>query len=59
LPPPPEKGDKLVSSENDAAKEFSKRLNWFGRLGFAPQDQNFVGFYLDTGLVYEGLNPIA
>jgi porin len=32
-------------------------LGWFGRVGFTPQTQNFVGFYFDTGLVYTGLLP--
>ena len=51
------KDDKSVSSNKDAAKESDKGLNWFGRLGFAPQDQNFIGFYFDTGLTYKGLIP--
>jgi porin len=41
----------------DAAKESGTGLNWFGRLGFAPQDQNFIAFYFDTGLTYKGLIP--
>lgn len=41
----------------DGAEESGKGLNWFGRLGFAPQDQNFIGFYFDTGLTYKGLFP--
>ena len=49
--------DKMVSSNKDAAKEAGKGLNWFGRLGFAPQDQNFIGFYFDTGLTYKGIIP--
>jgi porin len=32
-------------------------LGWFCRLGFEPQDRNFVGFYFDTGLAYKGLVP--
>jgi porin len=52
-----EKDDKTVSSNKDAAKGSGKGLNWFGRLGFAPQDQNFIGFYFDTGLTYKGLIP--
>ena len=32
-------------------------LGWFGRVSFAPQDRNTIGFYFDTGLVYTGLIP--
>jgi porin len=32
-------------------------LNWFARVGFEPKDQNFIGFYFDTGLTYKGLIP--
>lgn len=35
----------------------SQGLGAFGRIGFTPQDRNFVGFYFDTGLVYTGLIP--
>ncbi len=30
-------------------------LGWFGRVAVNPQDRNFIGFYLDTGLTYKGL----
>ena len=32
-------------------------LGWFGRMGFGPQDRNFLGFYSDAGLTYKGLIP--
>jgi Carbohydrate-selective porin len=32
-------------------------LGWFGRISFDPQDRNFIGFYVDTGLVYTGPIP--
>ncbi len=32
-------------------------LGWFGRLGFAPADRNFISFYFDTGITYKGLIP--
>ncbi|MFA7345626.1 MAG: carbohydrate porin [Terrimicrobiaceae bacterium] len=32
-------------------------LGWFGRVGFAPADRNFINFYFDTGLSYKGLVP--
>ena len=51
------KDDKMVSNNKEAGKESGKGLNWFGRLGFAPQDRNFIGFYFDTGLTYKGLIP--
>jgi porin len=51
------KDDKMVSNKKDAAKKSGKGLNWFGRVGFEPQDQNFIGFYFDTGLTYKGLIP--
>jgi len=35
----------------------SQGLGWFGRVAVSPQDRNFVGFYFDTGLTYQGLVP--
>lgn len=32
-------------------------LRWFGRMSFAPQDRNVLGFYFDTGFTYTGLIP--
>ena len=32
-------------------------LGWFGRIAFGPQDRNFVGFYVESGLVYTGAIP--
>ncbi len=32
-------------------------LNAFARVGFTPQDRNFIGFYFDTGFAYTGLIP--
>lgn len=32
-------------------------VGWFGRVGFAPEERNAVSFYLDTGLVGQGLVP--
>ncbi|MBE2204871.1 MAG: carbohydrate porin [Chthoniobacterales bacterium] len=38
-------------------EKINQGLGWFGRVGFAPQDRNFVNFYFDTGLTYKGLLP--
>ncbi len=32
-------------------------LGWFQRIGFAPPERNFTGFYYDTGFTYKGLLP--
>ncbi len=32
-------------------------LGWFQRVGFAPPERNFTGFYLDTGFTYKGPLP--
>jgi porin len=40
-----------------AGQSSTQGLDWFGRIGFSPQDRNFLGFYVDTGLSYQGLIP--
>lgn len=52
-----ENDDKTVSGDKAAPTKSNLGLNWFGRLGFEPQAQNFVGFYFDTGFTYKGLIP--
>ncbi|CAN5477798.1 carbohydrate porin [soil metagenome] len=61
---PAGKDGKSVVSGKDAKKavvpgevKSSQGLGWFGRIGFDPQDRNFLGFYVDTGLSYTGLIP--
>jgi porin len=51
------KDDTMVSGDKDAKKKTDHRLLWFARVGFEPKDQNFIGFYFDTGLTYKGLIP--
>jgi len=57
------KDSKSALSETDGngatpAKQKSDRgLGWFGRVGYEPQDHDFIGFYFDTGLTYKGLIP--
>jgi porin len=43
--------------ERATEKKSDQGLGWFGRVGFEPQDRNFIGFYFDTGLTYKGLIP--
>jgi porin len=45
------------SKEPVSLEKSNQGLGWFGRVSFAPQDRNTVGFYFDTGLVYTGLLP--
>lgn len=49
-------GGKSAKSAATAASS-SQGLGWFGRIAFSPQDRNFVGFYFDTGITYQGLVP--
>jgi porin len=49
-----------VAGKTAAAPEVGasdQGLGFFTRISFAPQDRNFVNFYLDTGLTYQGLIP--
>ena len=46
-------GDGTASAEHKS----DQGLGWFGRIGFNPQDHDFIGFYFDTGLTYKGLIP--
>jgi porin len=41
-----------VAVEDEEASD--QGLGWFGRIAFGPQDRNFVGFYVESGLVYTG-----
>ncbi len=54
-------GKSVASSKAsvaDEAEEASHQgLGWFGRIAFGPQDRNFVGFYVESGLVYTGAIP--
>lgn len=53
-------GKRTISdteSERATGKKSDQGLGWFGRIAFEPQDRNFIGFYLDTGLTYKGLIP--
>jgi porin len=55
-------GKSVASSKTSAAPEEEgeapdQGLGWFGRIAFGPQDRNFVGFYVESGLVYTGLIP--
>ncbi len=48
------------SSKNIAPSPVEKSdqgLGFFTRIALAPQDRNFVNFYFDTGLTYQGLIP--
>ena len=40
-----------------ACGKSDRGLGWFGRVGFAPADRNFINLYFDTGLSYKGLIP--
>ena len=40
-----------------AQEKSDQGLAWFGRVGFTPEDRNFINFYFDTGLSYKGLIP--
>jgi porin len=52
------RGGKSIANKPIAVVEKSDQgLGWFGRMGFGPQDRNFIGFYFDTGLTYKGLIP--
>ena len=68
----PGKADPVVSSLSEAGKSVASSkasvagetveasnqgLGWFGRIAFGPQDRNFVGFYVESGLVYTGAVP--
>ncbi len=44
-----------VAVEDEEASD--QGLGWFGRIAFGPQDRNFVGFYVESGLVYTGAIP--
>lgn len=39
------------------AAKSDQGLGFFTRIALAPQDRNFVNFYFDTGLTYQGLIP--
>jgi len=56
-----EPGGETAVADKDgksvAAEKSDEGLGWFGRVGFGPQDRNFIGFYFDTGLTYKGLIP--
>ncbi len=40
-----------------ASEKSDQGLGFFTRLAVTPQDRNFVSFYFDTGLTYQGLLP--
>ena len=53
-------GKSVASSKASTAAEeeaSDQGLGWFGRIAFGPQDRNFVGFYVESGLVYTGAIP--
>jgi porin len=54
-------GKSIASSKASVAAEAEEGpdqgLGWFGRIAFGPQDRNFVGFYVESGLVYTGAIP--
>src|SRR6516164_9344808 len=53
-------GKRTISdteSERATGKKSDQGLGWFGRIAFEPQDRNFIGLNLDTGLTYNGLIP--
>ena len=54
-------GKSIASPKSSVAAEAeepsNQGLGWFGRIAFGPQDRNFVGFYVESGLVYTGLIP--
>src|SRR6516165_2719507 len=53
-------GKRTISdteSERATGKKSDQGLGWFGRIAFEPQDRNFIGLNLDTGLTYKGLIP--
>jgi porin len=55
-------GKSVASSKTSTAAEEEEEavdqgLGWFGRIAFGPQDRNFVGFYVESGLVYTGAIP--
>jgi porin len=55
-------GKSVVSTKASTAAEKEEEvsnqgLGWFGRIAFGPQDRNFVGFYVEGGLVYTGAIP--
>lgn len=50
-------GKSAKSTVAAASNPSTQGLGWFGRIAFSPQDRNFMGFYFDTGLSYQGLIP--
>ena len=53
-------GKSFASSKTSVQVEeepSNQGLGWFGRIAFGPQDRNFVGFYVESGLVYTGPIP--
>ena len=50
-------GTVSAGQEASADEKSTQGLGFFGRLAFEPQDRNFLGFYFDTGLSYQGLLP--
>ena len=54
-------GKSIASSKASVTAEAEEGpdqgLGWFGRIAFGPQDRNFVGFYVESGLVYTGAIP--
>ena len=54
-------GKSVASSKASVAAEdeeaSNQGLGWFGRIAFGPQNRNFVGFYVESGLVYTGAIP--
>jgi hypothetical protein len=51
------KHDTMISGAKDEKKKADHGLNGSVRVGFEPKDQNFIGFYFDTGLTYKGPIP--
>jgi len=59
---PASKDGKTVVDGKSAAKNSpptpsTQGLGWFGRIAFSPPDRNYLSFYFDTGLSYQGLIP--
>jgi porin len=54
---PDEAAAAAKGGKSALTKESEQGLGWFGRIAFGPQDRNFIGFYLDTGVTYKGLVP--
>ena len=53
----PSAAGKDGKSFQSPVEKSDQGLAWFGRVGFAPADRNFISFYFDTGLSYKGLLP--